>query len=340
LALPGLRRCSRGRTPAKRQEKDPRSRACCRPRRRGRRPNPRSRPASRTRRAAPPHRARAAHERQTPRDRRRASRTPWLARSNRAERRHSRPGLHARPLRNRRHGRAGDVRSRGHRSGREARTLGGLSHHRSPWIRADRTPRRRRAWLQGGVGAHRARQAERSRRSRRGDAARRRRGTHGTSAAELAPRRADRPESATTFAVPARSAGASHLGLQRRSLRRLRRLLQCSGDGQRRSPLAVSARGAGYRVGLGASALVAEEWDVGLGDAGTCRLRHGGRSLGAPARSQPPAARSFDGIRIRRHRRAQRAWPRHDGAGARRRDERGGGRADALGGASEPSSAA
>jgi len=280
-----------------------------------------------------------AHEKQTPRDRRRASRTPWLGALDIVLSDAIQDLGFTLDLRNRRHGRAGDVRSRGHRSGREARTLGGLSHHRSPWIRADRTPRRRRAWLQGGVGAHRARQAERSRRSRRvmlRDVVAAR---TGTSAAELAPRRADRPESGDHVRRAARSQGRATLASTALSSA-ASSATPCSGDGQRRSPLAVSARGAGYRGPVWAHQ---RSWPRN-GTSARRRLVHVGcgmvaRSLGAPARSQPPAARFLRRNTDTPHRRAQRAWPRHDGAGARRRMSEGGAVLTHSGGALEPSSA-
>jgi len=87
------------------------------------------------------------------------------------------------------------------------------------------------------------------------------------SAAEMAPGRRDRIEATTSFAVPARSQGRAILafnaalfgGFVGYSVQR------STGSDDPRLLFPLMALGTG--VGIGASAIVSEEWDVGIGDA-------------------------------------------------------------------------
>ena len=89
----------------------------------------------------------------------------------------------------------------------------------------------------------------------------------GTSATELAPRRANRPEPPSNLAAPARSRGRSTLAFNGALFGGFVGYSVQRGTGSDNPRLLFPLMALGTGLGLGASAIVAEEWDVGLGDA-------------------------------------------------------------------------
>lgn len=84
---------------------------------------------------------------------------------------------------------------------------------------------------------------------------------------EVAPRRGERAQPAPSFAVPARSQGRATLAFNSALFGGFVGYAVQRGSGSDDPRLLFPLMALGTGLGLGASAIIAEEWDVGLGDA-------------------------------------------------------------------------